>query len=302
MKIKCPGCASLLQIPDTAAGKVVKCKCGKQLRAPGGPAAASAQAKPPAQARPGASAATRAPAQSRPLATPAPAAAAGLFDELTETDLAPIKAVQIPGAKVAVKAPGANAAKMLNEAISGSDRRGEALVMKGEAPRPPFLIFIGLINGLSAVFYGGLMLLFLGFVNAEMLEDMDDAMADVVGFVYYLIAGMLGLMAALSLATSICCFFRGRVCWYVVLISYAWGLAFKIFEVAQEAMADDVEFSIMKGVGGILIGAGIWAWLHGESVRAYYQTEAEPIWRIALIDAAGFLVAGGLGAAALLMG
>ncbi|MCS7467090.1 hypothetical protein NZK35_10570 [Stieleria sp. ICT_E10.1] len=302
MKIKCPGCASLLQIPDTAAGKVVKCKCGKQLRAPGGPAATTAQAKPPAQAGQGASAATRAPAQSRPLATPAPAAAAGLFDELTETDLAPIKAVQIPGAKVAVKAPGANAAKMLNEAISGSDRRGEALVMKGEAPRPPFLIFIGVINGLSAIFYGGLMLLFLGFVNAETLEGMDESTADVVGIVFYIFVGMLGLMALLSLATSICCFVRGRVCWYVVLLSYGWGLAFNLFEVIGDATSEDADFMIIKGVGGLLVGAGIWAWLHGESVRAYYQTEAEPIWRIALIDATGFLIAGGLGAAALMMG
>ncbi|QEF96907.1 hypothetical protein Mal15_09370 [Stieleria maiorica] len=301
MKIKCPGCASLLQIPDSAAGKVVKCKCGKQLRAPAATGAApkAAAAGATGQSRP---AAARPAAQSRPLAAPAPAATAGLFDELTDTDLAPVKAVQVPGAKKAVKPPSANAAKLLNEAISGSDRRGEAMLMKTEAPQPPFLIFIGLINALGAIFYGGLLVLVLGFVDAEMLEEMSGAMGDVVGVVYYIIVGMLGLMAALSLATSICCFIRGKVSWYVVLLSYGWALAFRIFEIIDQATSDDVDFNIIKGVGSLLIGAGIWAWLHGESVRAYYGTEEEPIWRIAVVDSTGFLVAGALGAAALLLG
>lgn len=34
MKIKCPACNAILNIPSEAAGKVVKCPCGKQLRAP----------------------------------------------------------------------------------------------------------------------------------------------------------------------------------------------------------------------------------------------------------------------------
>jgi len=38
MKIKCPACQAVLSIPADAAGKVVKCPCGKQLRAPDAPA------------------------------------------------------------------------------------------------------------------------------------------------------------------------------------------------------------------------------------------------------------------------
>lgn len=99
MKIKCPSCQSLLNIPDAAAGKVVKCPCGKQLRAPGGaPAAAAADTiKRPAGAPP-----------TRPMSggvnRPMPRAAgndhgfdAAMFDELTSDDLAPVRAVSNPG-------------------------------------------------------------------------------------------------------------------------------------------------------------------------------------------------------------
>lgn len=35
MKFKCPGCQSFLTTPDSEAGKIVNCRCGKKLRAPG---------------------------------------------------------------------------------------------------------------------------------------------------------------------------------------------------------------------------------------------------------------------------
>lgn len=128
MKIKCPGCATLLQIPDSAAGKVVKCKCGKQLRAPAaaGAAAPAAQSRPAGQARPAAQAspAQARPAQPRPsgagparpaaAASPplAPAAVSGLFDELTDADLSGVKEVKVPGSEVK-RAPSANEKKVL---------------------------------------------------------------------------------------------------------------------------------------------------------------------------------------------
>lgn len=137
MKIKCPACSKLLNIPDTAAGKVVKCPCGKQLRAPqpGGAAAPAAQPQRPAPQ----TAAAPIPAQPaqaqaampQPAATQ-PAAPASLppymqapgqggfvpqfpgqqypgqkpsdlgptgfaIDELTDSDFAPVKAVNQPG-------------------------------------------------------------------------------------------------------------------------------------------------------------------------------------------------------------
>ncbi len=49
IKVRCEGCQTVLNVPDQAAGKVLKCKqCGGRVRVPGGAAAAggSAPAKP----------------------------------------------------------------------------------------------------------------------------------------------------------------------------------------------------------------------------------------------------------------
>lgn len=265
------------------------------------PGAAAPQATPPGGASPG--------FQSQPLAStpgaglgasPGAAGGSGLFDELTDTDLAPIKAVQVPGAKAAVKPPSANANKLLQEAVSGSDRRGEGMLMKGEAPRPPFLIFLGVINWMAALFYFGLMFLFIGLVDMG-LEAMENEVPELTGLVFYLLAGMMGVMAFLSAATGVACFMRGKFFWYVVLVSYGWALAFNIFDVVMKATGEDAGMNIIKGIGGIMVGAAIWFWLHGESVRDYYQIKEEPLWRTIVVDLSGFLVAGSLGAAILLL-
>ena len=116
MKIKCPSCGKVLSIPEAAAGKIVKCPCGKQLRAPGGaaaPAGAAAKAPGPKPASPK-------PAPQKPASRPAakkaaarPAAAAPalddeLFGELTDKDLSPVKSVYSPGQQVVTKGGPAN--------------------------------------------------------------------------------------------------------------------------------------------------------------------------------------------------
>jgi uncharacterized RDD family membrane protein YckC len=118
MKIKCPACSKVLSIPESAAGKVVKCPCGKQLRAPA-PSAAGAASPPsapraaaavPRPAAPGSSAA--------PRAASAPSFDPGFFDELTESDLQPVKAVSKPG-KSEIRDTSAGA-KLLNQYAPGS--------------------------------------------------------------------------------------------------------------------------------------------------------------------------------------
>ena len=308
MKIKCPGCASLLEIPDSAAGKVVKCKCGKQLRAPAAQGAQGAPSKPAAgQAAAGQAAAgqgTRppqprraAPAQSKPLAASMPPS--GLFDELTDEDLTPVKAVHQPGAKTAIKAPGASAAKLLDEAISGSDRRGEALTMKGLAPRPVVLIIVGVLNILGSLFYFGTMLLLVGVV--AMIPAVADEIPDADGNLLYLLAGGLGIMGLMCIATGIACFLRGKVPWYIILFSYGWGFADRVMEVVRQAVDEDTDINIIKAVVGILVGVGLWGFMHSEDVRAYFQTEGEPTWRIVTVDAVGFVLGAGLGAATVFM-
>jgi hypothetical protein len=85
MQIKCPSCQAVLNIPPGAAGKVIKCPCGTQLRAPGTPATGASS---------GTAAGAAAPQRPAPQ-RPAPQGAApsvgdaGLFDELTEGDMQP---------------------------------------------------------------------------------------------------------------------------------------------------------------------------------------------------------------------
>ncbi|MCM2369546.1 RDD family protein [Aporhodopirellula aestuarii] len=125
MQLKCPGCTRTLKIPDSAAGKVVKCPCGKQMRVPAAkPATAAVASAAPAQRRPAAApAATRPAAPARAAAAPtartAPVAAArpapapanafgvdaGLFDELTDSDLKPVALPPKPGAMPTANKP-----------------------------------------------------------------------------------------------------------------------------------------------------------------------------------------------------
>lgn len=74
MKIKCPACSDILEVPDSAAGNVVNCPCGKKLRVPGGSAASHPDPAP----------------QVPPAALGAVGGAAGGgFDQLTREDLQP---------------------------------------------------------------------------------------------------------------------------------------------------------------------------------------------------------------------
>ena len=95
MKIKCPSCQSVLNIPPSAAGKLVKCPCGKQLRAPNAPAGNAPAGRAPAAT----AGATGAASKSGPVAKRPAAATAfddGLIDELTEGDLQPIRQAGMP--------------------------------------------------------------------------------------------------------------------------------------------------------------------------------------------------------------
>ncbi|MCA9136775.1 MAG: hypothetical protein KDB00_08450 [Planctomycetales bacterium] len=186
MKIKCPGCATLLQIPDSAAGKVVKCKCGKQLRAPA-PAGATPQpqqATPrqpaPRQPAPQRTAAPQpspaAPVPYSPFPAPAPAGSGGIFDELTDSDLSGVKAVKIPGREQR-KAPTANEQKLLQEAAVDHKREkaSEAREYIEGAKKQVFSsIGIYLVLGLIQVGVGGFLLAGLE-KEAEILAMQDGA-------------------------------------------------------------------------------------------------------------------------------
>jgi uncharacterized RDD family membrane protein YckC len=98
MKIKCPACGKVLSVPETAAGKVVQCPCGKQLRVPG---AATPQSGAPVSPAPGAARPTGSSVGSFGTDTSA-------FDELTDRDLEPVRSGANPLAKPAQAGPGGN--------------------------------------------------------------------------------------------------------------------------------------------------------------------------------------------------
>jgi len=108
MKIKCPSCQAVLNIPPEAAGKVVKCPCGTQLRAPGTPATGASSGTAAGAAAPQ----RAAPQRAAPQASASSVADAGLFDELTEGDLQPIAH---PGMRSAAARPSGNTNKLLQE-------------------------------------------------------------------------------------------------------------------------------------------------------------------------------------------
>jgi uncharacterized RDD family membrane protein YckC len=117
MKIKCPSCQAVLNIPPAAAGKLVKCPCGTQLRAPSAPAGAGGPAPAAPKSQPGvASGAAAGQVVQRRAAAPT-AVDAGLFDELTEGDLQPIGQAGMPAVGAGTTGGGAsgNTSKLLQE-------------------------------------------------------------------------------------------------------------------------------------------------------------------------------------------
>ena len=197
MKIKCPSCQAVLNIPPEAAGKVVKCPCGTQLRAPGTPATGASSGTAAGAAAPQRAAPQRAaPQRAAPQASASSVADAGLFDELTEGDLQPIAQ---PGMPSAAAGPSGNTNKLLQEhaATAGGGSGGNFRV--GPLASPWVRLGAALIDGfiinlmmLPIVLLGTLV--FMGmFVDVEGLRaamaaaQTDDEKAYIAGQIF---AGM----------------------------------------------------------------------------------------------------------------
>lgn len=302
MKIKCPACQTVLQVPETAAGKVIKCSCGKQMRAPGGAPAAAAQPAQPAQTRPAAPAAPQASGgYVSPFAAPPQQESGGILDELTDTDLSPIRAVAKPGAKVAVQKHGAATEKMLQDAAGATGQKGKRSKITGPK-RPIFLTVLGVMHAIGAILVAGLLVVFLGAIEANDQLKAILPLIGVDGTLYYLVAAALGIVAGLSLAACASCFSRGATAWYVVLFSYGWAMTDSIFKVvAKMVEGEAVGISIANAAVVLLGGGAVWAWLHGKSVRGYFVTESEPVWKIVLVDIGGFIACSSLWGAIVVM-
>ncbi|MGB0760551.1 MAG: RDD family protein [Rubripirellula sp.] len=197
MKIKCPSCQAVLNIPPAAAGKLVKCPCGTQLRAPGAPAGAGVPTSAAAKSQPGVAAAA-------PMAVDT-----GLFDELTEGDLQPIGQAGMPAAGGGASG---NTSKLLQEhaATAGGGSGGNFRI--GPLASPWVRLGAALIDGfiinllmLPVVLLGTLV--FMGmFVDIEGLQagmataETDQEKAYIAGQIFggmFLGYGLTSIVAAI---------------------------------------------------------------------------------------------------------
>ncbi len=197
MKIKCPSCQAVLNIPPAAAGKLVKCPCGTQLRAPGAPAGAGVPTSAAAKSQPGVAAAA-------PMAVDT-----GLFDELTEGDLQPIGQAGMPAAGGGASG---NTSKLLQEhaATAGGGSGGNFRI--GPLASPWIRLGAALIDGfiinllmLPVVLLGTLV--FMGmFVDIEGLQagmaaaETDQEKAYIAGQIFggmFLGYGLTSIVAAI---------------------------------------------------------------------------------------------------------
>lgn len=283
MKIKCPGCGRILQIPESAAGKVVRCQCGKQMRAPGG-AAAPMAAAPTAAAPTGGSTRGRA---SAPAAGGFGDFDAGLFDELTETDLQSSASRQAPAASAASGGGGTS------DALRRYAPPGEIQTSKPAGKRPGLLTFLGVINGIAAVAFAFFTLAALGL--AAIIPALGDELDEPIeGTTMLLAAGVMGFTAALSVATAVACFVGRPVFWYVILFSYAYAFGDRIIAVANMVVEGQVPERIVGGGVALAITLAILVYLHGESVRDFYRSGKLSVGKALGPNAAGVLIGLGL--------
>ncbi len=130
MKIKCPACSKVLNVPESAAGKIIKCPCGKQLRAPHSPARPAKPSTAPTKTAPrpvGSKPSAQRPTRQQP-ATPGSLGGSfddDLFGELTDEDLQPVLAVHRPGTSAAAATSATTNTKLSKASKSAVAEREE---------------------------------------------------------------------------------------------------------------------------------------------------------------------------------
>jgi ribosomal protein S27E len=285
MQIKCPGCASVLNIPESAAGKVVKCPCGKQLRAPGGggaQTAASPQGQRPAQptpqrpaqptpqrpaqptpqrpAQPTQRAAPQRPAQpapqrpaaARPVAAQPAAGGFGgdIFDELTESDFKGLTPQNQPGkAKRSVH-------------MSAMDE----VEHREQGPLTIGLVLMAIFNALVAMLIGGV------FLNLFM--KIPSGALNTAGIIFFSIE----TIAIIILVGSIVlCFVRGEGSWFGQLFCVGMYAAHQIRDIAFVTMIQNdigfnaVNFDTSKFTAVYIVRGSILAVLIAELIYLHFK-------------------------------
>lgn len=303
MKLKCPGCGKILQVPDSAAGKVVKCRCGKQLRVPGGdPTAANRAAANRAATNRGTANGDR--PSDRPVAQPAaggsPAGQAsprrsaggqggfgdfdpGLFDELTDSDFR--------AAPAAATAPDGGG-KLMKQYAPPDEVDDAAEPPSGK--RPAFLTFLGVVNAVWAVIFLLGTLAVLGLVAVIPAMGAAAEFEDGQGMLLAVAVAAMAFSTLLAIATAVSCFVPKKICWYVVLFSYAFACGERIVTVTDMFRAGEEVLTITGGFVGVLVGFLFLAALHADNVRRFYRIGKLTVGKVIAPDLIGFLLGLGL--------
>ncbi|WP_231741836.1 zinc-ribbon domain-containing protein [Stieleria varia] len=265
MQIKCPGCSKVLNIPDTAAGRVVQCPCGKQLRAPGGSPAVAASA--PAAQPMGA-----APARvARPQQPTAPIGGGfglddDLFSELTDTDMSGIAAVARPG--VPQKAVAAAPSAMLKQ-YAGEDTNAKKALKPGQ--RPGTLTFLGVLNILGALLMGGIIALVVG-VAAMLQIDPAILLGGMADATIAFIVATVVFWFILHTGVAISCFVPSWFTWQVLIFGYAFMTSYRVLDITWSIMTEGFVLGRFFQMMMYLIASiCFWAYAHQDESRKFYQ-------------------------------
>lgn len=270
MKLKCPGCSKTLQIPESAAGKTVKCPCGQALRVPG-PAAATG--RPAATPRPGAT----------PRPAPRPAVAAnpldGLMDELTDSDLKPVAAVRTAGVAVKAAAGHGKTGMYLSEVdTSGGKVKG------GPVPIVLYVIAV-LCSGLLVWNAWELFGTVKSLLAIESFKPGEESIRMGWFFsIFRLAIYTIGFLVAIAN-----CFVRKPSAWFLGLFWAAFIVTMTFYPLSQFS---ECSTSIKIGmIAQLIIGIATIAMLYLKAPRVFYQSTDSPIFKPILANVLG-VVAG----------
>jgi hypothetical protein len=292
MQLKCPGCSQLLNIPDAAAGKVVKCPCGKSLQVPAAVARAPSSSVTAPRAQP--VAAIQAPRSAAPsstsklsgpapkLAGPNPYAVSNDFD-LTETDLEPVRGVVRPGQSKA--APKSNENELLRKYAKEEGGYENSI----EGSHPAALKSMGGSNFMSALFDGFILLLVMGFTSAMPIPP---ELGTAKGAMVVVMALFGGLDIAFLAGAGVSCFLPYRQCWFYLLFAYSFGFMVRL-TIFISALRWESSLLWILIVSSWLIFSGITlAYLHTDEVRKFYETRKVSKQMMFLFDGIGILLGG----------
>lgn len=273
MKLKCPACSQILSVPETAAGKLIQCPCGQQLMAP----AESGSARNPAAQRP---------SPQNPASRPA-AASPSEFDDLTDTDLQPIRGVSKPG--LVVPRSRVKEDQLLLK-LAGKEGAKKGAV---DGSHPTALKMVSGWSFIFAVVTLVKMICVIGLTNviespAELMSLKGFAMVLVI--IYFTFDILTHAMAGTA------CFFENRYCWLFIVATFSSSLVLRCVDLYDKVRFQAGSIGFAWTSIALLLGLVFLAYLLSDEVRAFFKTRKEPLkWTLASVGgglATGLLLGG----------